>query len=628
MSRTLPGAPPSVLTLVLTLLACAAALPARSSALDPETAAYERLERTVEALYERARSSAEAAVGNTRGDVADAINDCRYLGQFESLEMLDYERIDRDLERCMEQVAERYPDHPEVVLYQLEAMSGQALIGEAEAVLERGQAVGWTNRQAARLYESLAYAYAEQNLERAGYYANAAVQLDLFSPARDLAVRWLIDAGQADAAKLMLSAPRLNGPRNLANEIPLLFELGAEQLALERYAQLTQDGAEYYDELALARVLLEYEQFEPAKAQYAAAVRGDWFNDYKAQVLYERLRIALQRDDREDAISTYDTLRGESWEHDPLLRLRLMLARAYPDLPWTWRELPGALAIVGVLLAAVLLPLLMLIAPVHYRGLMRQHAAKPRRPTPFAWRLEHAWLAMSLAMILNLAAAYAFDPTPWGPGLPAGESPVADAQGDGTVSDITVAALGANALVALMLLPFCGGIPGLQRLVSSRWNWRKTLTTVFASWIGLRVLAAILIAGFGLQVGMIGTLLAQVTELQKEIYTTIEAIGLVPSVILMGVVAPLSEELLFRGVLLSAFARHLSFHFANLLQALLFAVIHGELLLSPFFLAMGLVAGWTVRRTGGLRAAVLLHILNNLVAVVLRVALTSLKGDS
>ncbi|MEO0425305.1 MAG: type II CAAX endopeptidase family protein [Pseudomonadota bacterium] len=590
---------------------------ADGAALHPEGAALERLERTLDALYEQARLAAGSDDSYSRGDVAGAISHCRYLSQFQYLEMLDYERIEADRERCAQAVSSRYPNHPEVLLYRLEQLSGQALIGEAEALLERGQAVGWTNRQAANLYELLAYAYAAQDLDKAGYYANAAMNLDLFSPVREIAVRWLIDRDQAALAEKMLTAPRLEAPTDPAREVALLFELGADDLATARYATLGADDAPDHDELTLARQLLRFGQQALAAEQYDAAAtrQAQWYPEYAASVLYERFRVALAQDDRDGAVSTYDRLRAGGWDNDRLLRLRLMLARAYPDLPLTQRELPGTLALFGVLLGALLLPWMTLIAPVHYRGLMRQHAAKPRRPTPFAWRLEHAWLALSVALILGFAANYLLQPSDmsWSPGLPEGDSPVTDAQNNLAIAHLTITALGATAVTAFLLLPFCGGLTGLRRLASSTWDWRQTLTVVLLSWLALRIMAVLLAGVFGVR---------------TNIFAAVDTIGFLPALLLAGVVVPLSQELLFRGVLLSAFARHLSFPVANLLQATLFAIIHNDVLVAPFFLGLGLVAGWTVKRSGGLRAAVLLHMTNNLVALVLHVALTSLGGDS
>jgi membrane protease YdiL (CAAX protease family) len=80
------------------------------------------------------------------------------------------------------------------------------------------------------------------------------------------------------------------------------------------------------------------------------------------------------------------------------------------------------------------------------------------------------------------------------------------------------------------------------------------------------------------------------------------------------VAAPIYEELLFRGVLLDGFSRHLSFGWANLLQAGLFGLIHADLPRLPFYFAVGVFTGVLRRRTGGLLAGVVLHASNNALA--------------
>lgn len=79
---------------------------------------------------------------------------------------------------------------------------------------------------------------------------------------------------------------------------------------------------------------------------------------------------------------------------------------------------------------------------------------------------------------------------------------------------------------------------------------------------------------------------------------------------------PLVEEVLFRGVLLTGLARHISFGWANVIQATLFATLHLTPALLPFFLLMGLMGGELMRRSGGLFVPILTHALNNGAAVV------------
>lgn len=83
------------------------------------------------------------------------------------------------------------------------------------------------------------------------------------------------------------------------------------------------------------------------------------------------------------------------------------------------------------------------------------------------------------------------------------------------------------------------------------------------------------------------------------------------SVLLICVVAPLTEESLFRGLLLRGFLRRYTPWMAAVASALLFALVHLNpwQFLSAFFL--GLVFAWWIVRTGSLVPAVFGHVLNN-----------------
>ena len=83
------------------------------------------------------------------------------------------------------------------------------------------------------------------------------------------------------------------------------------------------------------------------------------------------------------------------------------------------------------------------------------------------------------------------------------------------------------------------------------------------------------------------------------------------------------EEYLFRGYLLQAFGSLFPTRRAELARwvaiaatAVLFAFAHGAQNFPLFFdrFAFGLIAGWLVTRTGGLEAAIALHVLNNFLA--------------
>lgn len=77
------------------------------------------------------------------------------------------------------------------------------------------------------------------------------------------------------------------------------------------------------------------------------------------------------------------------------------------------------------------------------------------------------------------------------------------------------------------------------------------------------------------------------------------------------IIAPISEELIFRGVTLYRASRVLPFFGANLLQAILFGIYHRNLVQGIYAAVMGFVLGLVYRRYHSIYAAIILHILIN-----------------
>ena len=70
------------------------------------------------------------------------------------------------------------------------------------------------------------------------------------------------------------------------------------------------------------------------------------------------------------------------------------------------------------------------------------------------------------------------------------------------------------------------------------------------------------------------------------------------------------EELAFRGVILQSLRRYGDW-FAIVMSALLFGLMHGNLVQAPFAFAAGLAMGYAAVVTGTLRTSMILHLLNN-----------------
>ena len=73
------------------------------------------------------------------------------------------------------------------------------------------------------------------------------------------------------------------------------------------------------------------------------------------------------------------------------------------------------------------------------------------------------------------------------------------------------------------------------------------------------------------------------------------------------ILAPLAEELLFRGVTMRKAEKIMSFMAANILQAMLFGIYHGNLIQGMYAFAIGLILGFVVEYFHSIWASILLH---------------------
>lgn len=77
-------------------------------------------------------------------------------------------------------------------------------------------------------------------------------------------------------------------------------------------------------------------------------------------------------------------------------------------------------------------------------------------------------------------------------------------------------------------------------------------------------------------------------------------------------IAPISEELIFRGVTMKYALKVLPFAAANILQAFLFGLFHGNIIQGTYAFVVGLFCGYVCYKGGSLYLSILFHMLFNL----------------
>lgn len=106
-------------------------------------------------------------------------------------------------------------------------------------------------------------------------------------------------------------------------------------------------------------------------------------------------------------------------------------------------------------------------------------------------------------------------------------------------------------------------------------------------------------------------------EDQLAIRETISVVDFACLLVVGAVIAPIVEELVFRGLLYRAIRSRWGIAWASIVTALLFSVVHFTPLLIGVFFVFGLILAAVVEHYKSLYPPIVLHALNNSVALVL-----------
>ena len=190
-------------------------------------------------------------------------------------------------------------------------------------------------------------------------------------------------------------------------------------------------------------------------------------------------------------------------------------------------------------------------------------------------------------------------------------------KGEGYQATLQSASTGGNAILTALVSVFSSVIT-LVIFLKTKWTpltrgylLSKPWGTLL--WVALFSLGTIIPLSF-----LYEQLGIEMDENTQQIFTSLmkEPWGYVA----VGILAPLAEEVVFRGAILRTLLGIMSkknHWVAILISAAIFGVVHANLAQFVNALLMGLLLGWMYYRTGSLVPGILLHWVNNTMAYVL-----------
>ena len=190
-------------------------------------------------------------------------------------------------------------------------------------------------------------------------------------------------------------------------------------------------------------------------------------------------------------------------------------------------------------------------------------------------------------------------------------------KGEGYQATLQAASTGGNAILAALVSAFSSVIT-LIIFLKTKWTpltrgylLSKPWGTLL--WVALFSLGTIIPLSF-----LYEQLGIEMDENTQQIFTSLmkEPWGYVA----IGILAPLAEEVVFRGAILRTLLGIMSkknHWVAIMISAAIFGIVHANLAQFVNALLMGLLLGWMYYRTGSLVPGILLHWVNNTMAYVL-----------
>ncbi len=581
---------------------------------------YQQAEQDSENFYNHANRAYEVYIQDNpeRDTVAVQIERCRLAALFAyNDEGYTWVQAAEDINTdCFEQIQEAYPEHPEIDIRNIETAYGEDAL-EIYRQWQSADISGWSNEQINRYTIAAADNTSWLDDELAGKLAAEAYELDrsmVYEGVR--AAKYYFSIGEAPQALDILSSLQYNDDNNWTTRLAFehLVNHGYLGEAETLYQTMQADYGITPSNDDLIRLYMAQGKQQQALDAMSSYLQDNYDPLKSGKALLE---FALQQPYPEQANQVYQLYRQQGYSSDPLLYYRWQLKRVFPEIAFTVKDFLWSLNWVLLLLFCAAIPLV-LILPVHYRSLLKQRKGWQTNAFIGTWNLKHAWWLLTVYLLVDFITLYIWSypelASLFLPDIEWSADELTQQAKAHTLFFVDVCMLAAVLLVAR----------GNWRLFDTgEWSWGKSVGLSLVLYICLRVVA-VLAEGFTAGAAGIGQTNQTFTE--ESVQSIYNLYGLWAMLLSVAVITPIVEELLFRGVLLSALSKHLNFFWANSIQAVLFALVHEDTQLFIFYTALGLVAGYFVKHSKSLMPSILLHAINNALACLALVYLWSNGG--
>ncbi|MCK5401822.1 MAG: CPBP family intramembrane metalloprotease [Flavobacteriaceae bacterium] len=539
---------------------------------------------------------------------------CKFIGSAYYDEYEGYDLNYEETEKCIEKLYLSNPNHPSVKLYKLENLYGEDRGSFLNEILDSYDTdkSKWDYHQTSKLFEIGANYFSEDNDYKALSYAEKA---ERFSDSLDLSILisniYLRLGNKTSALENLMSSLHFDSKAwELNQKGNILIKLGKYSEALRVFERVRQKDSTLVNNESLYKIFLKENDYKLARNYLIKDTIQEW---NRLSSLQKLLKHDINYSDSETMLISYRRMQQENYYDDFLGIKRIKIFFKAPFKLWTFSELSHILMLIIFILIIFLIPYLWVL-PVYALGkYFSKKNIKDKPKLAIDWTLKHFWLISFFYLLSQTIIIFVFYYQDYVNSF----FEVTQSYYDDMIleDELTVA----NSLIIFSSLLFVSTIIFLnKKRIKFVLNSNLRLTRMI-------VLGVLFVIGNGIILKLLGNFIdlseavnfVKILSIKEEIAILMNNYGFTISALIIAVIVPFSEEIIFRGIIFSSSEKHIGFKFANILQAFLFAVVHFNLRLFIFYFIFGLILGYAVKKTNGLLTGIIFHAINNLFVLLL-----------
>lgn len=573
----------------------------------------ENLRNSSEVIYEQCIAEYDEYLKQNPDDVFVLIEKCKFIQNAQYDEYNDYNPNQDQFDSLIVILAEKFPSNPEVLLYRTSLNWGEELnelFTEAKKSISNNPEK-WSDEQLGLLYSKISdYYYWDENYTESFLYMKKAINKDSSYKYTLENAKILYEMDRKDESlDIVLSIKDTTKEAwELSQKAELMLNLEAYNEAFATYTQISEIDSNFNNNFEIANTLEAIGKYDIARSYLVADTSNAW---YKEGPLLNLLQHDIKYQSGDECVETYNEYRDLGYSVDPLGLYRIKIFFKSPILPWKFRDLLNIVTFLLVIALLILVPSVWIL-PVYFAGhhfkLLEKNKSFRNR-----WGLKSFWIVSVGVLISSLASLFVNPEILYSDFI--------------TILQINEFEQQQNAMMSLIFMIFLAifAFSTLNKrncylLYSSSMTKGKTILLAIGILFGLRIITGAYVNIGSLFVDVSSLDIASINELllstKQEIEAMLSYFGGFTTFLLICILVPIYEEVIFRGVILDACEKYINFRWANFIQAFLFALLHESLFLFPIFLLFGIVAGVMTRKTKGLFASIIFHILNNTLFII------------